>query len=222
MKMAQKGTNNSKNFYFHEIKDIKGKKKLAPEDSEIIEDIVQVHEIKEIRNINQTNQVLRYPGICQIKLEGEPASRGNSYNVNYQQYDDYQNNECYNEQYNPCNEYVEYQPQNEMISDEVDLNNGQDDVNIGYVDAPFLAEENEEEENNLDENGEENGNKIENLIESIFDKLNSDEILNNNDLKNNFESLDEDGKNEVIEGIKIKIENNEQQNRFDQFLNSLS
>ena len=222
MKMAQKNKNNSKHFYFHEIKDIKGKKKLTPEDSEIIEDIVQVHEIKEIRNINQPNQILRYPRNCQIKLEGEPASRGNSYNINYQQYNDYQNSECYNEQFNPCNEYVEYQPQNEIISEEVELNNGEDNVNIGYVDAPFLAEENEEEENNLDENCEEKDNKIENLIESIFEQLNSDEILNNNDLKNSFESLDEDEKNEIIEGIKIKIENNEQQNRFDQFLNSLS
>ena len=222
MKMAQKNINNSKHFYFHEIKDIKEKKKLEPEDSEIIEDIVQVHEIKEIRNINQPNQILRYPRNCQIKLEGELVSRGNSYNANYQQYNDYQNNECYNEQYNPGNEYVEYQPQNEMISEEVELNKGQDDVNIGYVDAPFLAEENEEEENNLDENCEEKDNKIENLIESIFEQLNSDEILNNNDLKNSFESLDEDEKNEIIEGIKIKIENNEQQSRFDQFLNSLS
>ena len=183
---------------------------------------MKVFKIKEIRNINQPNQILRYPRNCQIKLEGEPASRGNSYNINYQQYNDYQNSECYNEQFNPCNEYVEYQPQNEIISEEVELNNGEDNVNIGYVDAPFLAEENEEEENNLDENCEEKDNKIENLIESIFEQLNSDEILNNNDLKNNFESLDEDGKNEVIEGIKIKIENNEQQNRFDQFLNSLS
>ena len=221
MKMAQKGTNNSKHFYFHEIKDIKGKKKLEPEDSEIIEDIVQVHEIKEIKNINQPKQVFRNPRNFQIKFEGEPAS-GNSYNVNYQQYENYQNNEYYNGQYNPCNEYVEYQQQNEMISEEAGLNNGQDNVNIGYVDAPFLAEENEEEENNCDENCEEKDNKIENLIESIFEQLNSDEILSNNDLKNTLESLDEDEKNEVIEGIKIKIENNEQQSRFYQFLNSLS
>lgn len=219
--MAQKSTNNSKHFYFHEIKNIKGKKKLEPEDSEIIEDIVQVHEIKEIRNINQPKQVFRNPRNFQIKFEGAPAS-GNSYNLNYQQYENYQNNEFYNEQYNPCNEYVEYQQQNEIISEEAGLNNGQDNINIGYVDAPFLAEENEEEENNCDENCEEKDNKIENLIESIFEQLNSDEILSNNDLKNTLESLDEDEKNEVIEGIKIKIENNEQQSRFDQFLNSLS
>lgn len=222
--MAQKGPINSKNYYIHEIKEIRGKKPLSPEDSEIIEDIVQVHEIKEIRNTNPSRQVLRNPrkiqGETKITLEGRPIYKGNSYNVNYQQYSDYQNNGSYNEQY--CNEYEEYQPQNEMISDEVDFENGQDNINIGYVDAPFLVEGNEVEENNLDENFEDQDNKIENLIDSIFEQLNSDEILNNNDLKNTLESLEEDEKNEIIEGIKIKIENNEQQNRFDQFLNNLS
>ena len=51
--------------------------------------------------------------------------------------------------------------------------------------------------------------------------MNDDNILNDNNLKKTFRELEENDKNEIIEGIKIKIENNEQENRFNNFLNSL-
>ena len=64
--------------------------------------------------------------------------------------------------------------------------------------------------------------QINNLIECIFNKLNSNEIIDNcDDLKKIFSELKEDDKIEVIEGIKIKIENEEQENKFNDLLKLL-
>ena len=77
-----------------------------------------------------------------------------------------------------------------------DMNNGNEEVII------------ESEDNNK-------------LIESIFFKLNNNNINDYNDIKQMINSLEEENKNEVIEGIKIKIENVEQENLFNNLLKEL-
>ena len=63
---------------------------------------------------------------------------------------------------------------------------------------------------------------INNLIENIFAKIEGEDNLEDcNDLKIAFNSLKEDEKNEVIEGIKIKIDNEEQENKFNNLLKLL-
>ena len=63
---------------------------------------------------------------------------------------------------------------------------------------------------------------INNLIENIFAKIEGEDNLEDcNDLKIAFNSLKEDEKNEVIEGIKIKIDNQEQENKFNNLLKLL-
>ena len=59
------------------------------------------------------------------------------------------------------------------------------------------------------------------LIESIFFKLNNNNINDYNDIKQMINSLEGENKNEVIEGIKIKIENVEQENIFNNLLKEL-
>ena len=77
-----------------------------------------------------------------------------------------------------------------------DMNNGNEEVII------------ESEDNNK-------------LIESIFFKLNNNNINDYNDIKQMINSLEGENKNEVIEGIKIKIENVEQENIFNNLLKEL-
>ena len=62
-----------------------------------------------------------------------------------------------------------------------------------------------------------------NLIESIFEKLKNDKNINDcSNIKEKLNSLKEEDKKEIIEGIKIKIENEEQENRFNALLNLLN
>ena len=99
-----------------------------------------------------------------------------------------------------------------------EYNEGEDHVHFGYVDAPFLEgkEEKEEVEAIM---GNEN---ISNLIDTIFEKLKNDNVFNDaENLKIKFCALEENDKNEVIEGIKIKIDNEEQENRFNNLLKLL-
>ena len=105
----------------------------------------------------------------------------------------------------------------EVLCDECrkNVNEGNDNIQIGYVNAPFLKR-NEEEEDIIETE------HINNLIENIFGQLGNDEILNNyNSIKISFQELSENEKDEVIEGIKIKIENEEQENRFNNLIKLL-
>ena len=61
-----------------------------------------------------------------------------------------------------------------------------------------------------------------NLIENIFAKLNNNDTNDYNNIKQMINSLTEENKKEVIEGIKIKIENEEQENRFNNLLKEFS
>ena len=61
-----------------------------------------------------------------------------------------------------------------------------------------------------------------NLIENIFDKLNNKNINDYNDIKQIINSLTEENKKEVIEGLKIKIDNEEQENKFNDLLRILN
>ena len=233
MQAPQKGTINQKNYVFHEIKEIKGKKPI-PQNIEIIEDLTEIHEIKEIRNNNNYNsmqqpnhfynQNFRNPRNIQrdfnIRYEGEPSSNGRMlYNNN--------NNppicgECQEEIHNHDNYNYNYNP-NQGVQES---NNDQMQINYGHVNAPFLFDGNQENNNfGFNGNGEENNideeDYVYKLIETIFEQLNNGLILNNNNLKNTFRGLNENDKREIIEGIKIKIENKTQENRFNDFLNSL-
>ena len=232
MQAPQKGTINQKNYVFHEIKEIKGKKPI-PQNIEIIEDLTEIHEIKEIRNNNNYNsmqqpnhfynQNFRNPRNIQrdfnIRYEGEPSSNGRML---------YNNNnppicgECQEEIHNHDNYNYNYNP-NQGVQES---NNDQMQINYGHVNAPFLFDGNQENNNfGFNGNGEENNideeDYVYKLIETIFEQLNNGLILNNNNLKNTFKGLNENDKREIIEGIKIKIENKTQENRFNDFLNSL-
>ena len=91
------------------------------------------------------------------------------------------------------------------------------DIKLEGEKANRTIEENIEEKEIVFEN-----DQINNLIEFIFNKLNSNEIIDNcDDLKKIFSELKEDDKIEVIEGIKIKIENEEQENKFNDLLKLL-
>ena len=64
--------------------------------------------------------------------------------------------------------------------------------------------------------------KINYSIEYIFNKLKNNEITNScEDLKNILNEFEENDKIEVIEGIKIKIENEEQEKKFNDLLKLL-
>ena len=105
----------------------------------------------------------------------------------------------------------------EVLCDECrkNVNEENENIQIGYVNAPFLKR-NEEEEDIIETE------HINNLIENIFGQLGNDEILNNyNSIKISFQELNENEKDEVIEGIKIKIENEEQENRFNNLIKLL-
>lgn len=249
MKDSQKGNTNQKNYVFHEIKDIKGKPKIPPENFEIIEDLTEIHEIKELKRKNPKNinnnihhnfqQYMgtpeNYQGDLYINLEGEPEHNIYQFNSDYYEKREDAKNFANEEEMNinkVCNEFHHNEISNQNINNEE-----QKPKNYGFVDAPFLfgekklntSDNNEivKEDNDLkfNENNEEENlyeEKISNLIEKIFEQLKREENLNNNsNLKISFKELNENEKNEIIEGVKIKIENKEQEERLNNLLEIL-
>jgi hypothetical protein len=207
MQVAKKGNSNQKNYTFHEIKEIRGKKKPIPEDFEIEEDLIEIHEINETRNNNNYSNNQNYCYQRNIQRFS---------NNNYQEDPNIMRCENCQREINANNNYECHHNDGNKDTN----NDDQTQIKYGYVNAPFLYDDNQV--NNGDElisNNEEE--RIYNLIDKIFDQLNDDNILNDNNLKKTFRELKENDKNEIIEGIKIKIENNEQENRFNNFLNSL-
>ena len=153
------------NYIFRVIKQI-GKRKINPENIQILENLADVHEIKDIKfkpNLQQIN--IKKPNFkinLEVKLEGESS--------------------------------VE---KNEQVDLNVEMNYGNEEVIIESED-------------------------INNIIESIFDKLNNKNINDYSDIKQIINSLTEENKKEVIEGIKIKIDNEEQENKFNDLLRILN
>ena len=204
---------NERNYVRREIKEIKGNQNTNPEDIEIIEDLTQIHEIKVI-NQNSYPLEKEIDSICQrkivepnITLEGESIEKKTEQN-NFEYINKNESScpDCYNEEMNK-----------EVLCDECgkNIDEGNENIHIGYVNAPFLKR-NEEEEDIIETE------HINNLIENIFGQLGNDEILNNyNSIKISFQELNENEKDEVIEGIKIKIENEEQENRFNNLIKLL-
>ena len=204
---------NERNYVRREIKEIKGNQNTNPEDIEIIEDLTQIHEIK-VRNQNSYPLEKEIDSICQrkivetnITLEGESIEKKTEQN-NFEYINKNESScpDCYNEEMNK-----------EVLCDECgkNIDEGNENIHIGYVNAPFLKR-NEEEEDIIETE------HINNLIENIFGQLGNDEILNNyNSIKISFQELSENEKDEVIEGIKIKIENEEQENRFNNLIKLL-
>ena len=220
MKVTQ-DTINENNYVLREIKEITGKQNIALENIEILEDLAEIHEIKDLKN----EQKIPLPQIIQnnnyeveIKLEGEPAEKRIQNNIIQKSEKTGLCPDCINEDIikeqnnevlcNECKQECMNENQNE------DINEGEEHVHFGFVNAPFL-ERNEEEAVMVNED-------ITNLIETIFEKLKSDDVLNDaHNLKITFNVLKENDKNEVIEGIKIKIDNEEQENRFNNLLKLL-
>ena len=198
--MRVKGKYNPNSNIFHEIKVIKGKNKVEQEPFEIIEDLTEIHEIKDIKNNRPNNR------------------KNNQYNSNnYQKKQLYQNysneRDIYNYQNN--NNYIteDFQHQNQDINEYenqyIDNNN---EINYEQEQVKYdniICNDKICEENNEDDN--------EDLIETIFQQLKSPNFDSNN-LKNTFKSLNEVDKNEIIEGLKIKVENEEQENRLNNLL----
>ncbi len=146
------------NYILREIKYIKGKKNILPENIEFLEDYVEIHEIKDIKSTPKLEQGI----VSNQKFEFEVRLEENQNSLN-----------------------------NEMTLEEKE--------------ETILENEN-----------------INNLIENIFAKIEGEDNLEDcNDLKIAFNSLKEDEKNEVIEGIKIKIDNEEQENKFNNLLKLL-
>ena len=204
---------NERNYVRREIKEIKGNQNTNPEDIEIIEDLTQIHEIK-VKNQNSYPLEKEIDSICQrkivetnITLEGESIEKKTEQNnFEYINKNESSYPDCYNEEMNK-----------EVLCDECrkNINEENENIQIGYVNAPFLKR-NEEEEDIIETE------HINNLIENIFGQLGNDEILNNyNSIKISFQELSENEKDEVIEGIKIKIENEEQENRFNNLIKLL-
>ena len=206
---------NERNYVRREIKEIKGNQNTNPEDIEIIEDLTQIHEIK-VRNQNSYPLEKEIDSICQrkivepnITLEGESIEKKTEQN-NFEYINKNKSlcPDCYNEEMNK-----------EVLCDECgkNIDEGNENIQIGYVNAPFLKRNEEEEKEDIIET-----EHINNLIENIFGQLGNDEILNNyNSIKISFQELNENEKDEVIEGIKIKIENEEQENRFNNLIKLL-
>ena len=149
------------NYIFRVIKQI-GKRKINPENIQILENLADVHEIKDIKfkpNLQQIN--IKKPNFkinLEVKLEGESSVQ-----------------EDLNGEMNYGNE--------EVIIESEDINN---------------------------------------IIENIFDKLNNKNINDYSDIKQIINSLTEENKKEVIEGLKIKIDNEEQENKFNDLLRILN
>ena len=153
------------NYIFRVIKQI-GKRKINPENIQILENLADVHEIKDIKfkpNLQQIN--IKKPNFkinLEVKLEGESS--------------------------------VEKNEQEDL---NVEMNYGNEEVIIESED-------------------------INNIIENIFDKLNNKNINDYSDIKQIINSLTEENKKEVIEGLKIKIDNEEQENKFNNLLRILN
>ena len=199
---------NERNYVRREIKEIKGNQNINPEDIEIIEDLTQIHEIKVLNQKSyptEKNVINRRKVVdTNITLEGEPIEKHSEEN----------NYEVINKNENLCPDCCNEEMNKEEICDECGKNNNEENehIQIGYVNAPFLKR-NEEEEDIIETE------HINNLIENIFGQLGNDDILNNyNSIKISFQELNENEREEVIEGIKIKIENEEQENRFNNLI----
>ena len=172
------------------------------------------HEIKEIRG--KKNAIPENLEIIEdlIEIHEIKELRNNSTNEPNKE-NLAQNNNCNNSDGKNqilCDHCQQQMNENEIENENIendDDENKDDEFNILCDDCKGEFFENNEEE------------KIYDLIDVIFGKLNDDNILNDNELKKTYNELNEEKKNEIIEGIKIKIENKEQEERFNNFLNSL-
>ncbi len=203
---------NKRNYVRREIKEIKGNQNINLENLEIIEDLTKIHEIKVLNqklHPEEKNETCKRKIFeTNITLEGEPIEKHEEQN----------NFEPINKNESSCPDSYNKEMNEEVFCDECrkNINSEENDqIQIGYVNAPFLKR-NEEEEDIIETE------HINNLIEHIFGQLGNDDILNNyNSIKISFQELNGNEKDEVIEGIKIKIENEEQENRFNNLIKLL-
>ena len=202
---------NERNYVLREIKEIRGIQEINPDDLEITEDLATIHEIKVINQKSYPVQKMLTPQKkiteVYITLEGEPILKK----------PEQQNFEQINKKEGLCSECKEEELNREVLCDECgnEVNGEEGHIKIGYVNAPFLKQ-NEEKSDIIEEE------HISNLIENIFGQLGNDDILNNyNSIKISFQELKDNERDEVIEGIKIKIDNEEQENRLNDLIKLL-
>ncbi len=230
---------NERNYILREIKEIKGKENINPENIEIIENYTEIHEIKEINKKfcdNKASEIQKRITEIEVKLEGETIDKKEMKNSteNAKESDFCPNSRqedlCPNcRQKNLCDncKMIILCPECELKSTKnkrlceqcgniviLDVDEEKGQHQFESINAPFLG--NKEEEKKL------GTNVVDKLIESIFEKLKNDDIYNDyNTLKITLEELKENDKNEVIESIRIKIDNEEQENRFNNLLKLL-
>ena len=226
---------NENNYIVREIKEIKGKN----ENFEIEDDLTIIHEIKDFKPKKIEEKIIPLQNSnaeVEIRLEGEHITKNTDQNsldkTNEKKYL-YPNNtyenlcpNCKEENLCPeckgerlCPECKKIEQYNQVLCDECkdekikDSNMEKEDpVQFGIVDAPFLETKTE---NSSPEH-------ISNLMDAIFELLKTEDMSKDYDnLVNAFKDLKEAEKNEIIEGIKIKIDNEEQEKRFNNLLKFL-
>ena len=232
---------NEKNYVLREIKEIRGVNNINQENVEMIDNFTEIHEIKDIKQ--KQIQPKKYSNIPKsnedvgITLERETISKKIKQNI-MENVNKKENINKENKIKNLCPDckgeilYPRYKKENlypeckeeklnkEILCDECkkgnfkEINEEDNCIKFGIVEAPFLETK--------DENDLESDN-INNLMEAIFELLKSDDILKDFDnLRITFKTMEENDKNEIIEGIKIKIENEDQQKRFNNLLKYLN
>ena len=131
-------------------------------------------------------------------------------------------NECKQENLNNineglCNECIQEEQKNNEICNDYQINQGDnnnidEEINIGYVNAPFLKDNDVKKELNEKERNE--------LISSLLTHFKSGKDLDNN-LKYNFRNLNENDKKLIIEEIRKQIDIEKEENKFKSFANML-
>ena len=235
---------NENNYIVREIKEIKG----MNENFEIEDNLTIIHEIKDFKPKQIEDKIIPLQNNnaeVEIRLEGEHITKNTDQNslgkTSEKKYlypkNPYENlcpnckeenlcPECKGERLCPecklenlCPECKKIEQYNQVLCDECknekikDSNiEKEDQVHYGIVDAPFLETK---KENSSPEH-------ISNLMDAIFELLKTEDMSKDYDnLVNVFKGLKEAEKNEIIEGIKIKIDNEEQEKRFNNLLKYL-
>lgn len=116
------------------------------------------------------------------------------------------------DQKNNKNEMSSNQSRLEDYNIQSNYNNDGDQINIGYVNAPFLAEESEDNKILND-----NDRKV--LIDSILEELNENKnIGDNTNLKITFKVLNENDKKKIVEEVKKQIKDEKQEKKFNSLI----
>ena len=171
---------------------------------------------------NECKREEKYKGLCNECKRGEKNKKKkkvicdecqqeeSSKKINKKQILHY---ECMQEdQKNNKNEMPSNDRRLEDDNIQANFNNDGDQINIGYVNAPFLAEESEDNKTLND-----NDRKV--LIDSILKELNKNKnIGDDTNLKITFKVLNENDKKKIVEEVKKQIKDEEQEKKFNSLI----